>query len=120
LVIGGIGVVVPILPTTPFVLGASACFVTSNPKLYQWLVGTRYFGEYIQNYKQKTGISNKARWMGIGFLWLTLGVSSIISQNSVVWVALGIIGVCVTIHILTISRPKSPRQPAQKHQNTKV
>lgn len=104
LVIGGIGVVLPILPTTPFVLCAAGCFSASSPKLYYKLKDTKYFGEYINNYKEKTGISNKARYTGVVFLWVTLIISALIFRHVHVWIILGIVGVAVTIHIMTIRR----------------
>lgn len=113
LVIGGVGIVIPILPTTPFVLCAAGCFSASSPKLYYRLKETRYFGEYINNYKEKTGISNKARYTGVAFLWVTLIISALIFRHMHVWIILGIVGVAVTIHILTIRRAKKQNQSYQ-------
>lgn len=109
LALGGVGVALPFLPTTPFVLIAAGCFAVSSPRLYQKLAETKYFGEYIRNYKERTGISRRARVTGLVFLWLTLGVSAAVFCNTHVWIALGIVGVAVSAHILTI-RPTHPRQ----------
>ncbi|MDR3074864.1 MAG: YbaN family protein [Candidatus Methanoplasma sp.] len=61
LAVGGIGIFLPILPTTPLVLLAAACFGASSPRLYAKLENTRYFGEYLRNYREGTGISKRAR-----------------------------------------------------------
>ncbi|MGI6004659.1 MAG: YbaN family protein [Christensenellales bacterium] len=106
LVLGGIGIFLPVLPTTPFVLCAAGCFAASSPALYEKLLRTRYFGEYIRNYKEKTGISARTRWTGIIFLWLMLGISAVLVQKTHVWIILGVVGVCVSIHILTIRRKR--------------
>lgn len=106
LAVGGIGILLPVLPTTPFVLCAAGCFGASSPGLYHRLERTKYFGEYIRNYRNKTGISPAARWIGIGFLWATLALSGILSQRPAVMVVLAVVGVAVTIHILTIRRVK--------------
>ncbi|MDR3283283.1 MAG: YbaN family protein [Candidatus Methanoplasma sp.] len=106
LAIGSVGVFLPILPTTPFVLLAAACFASSSPKLYAKLEGTRYFGEYLRNYRDGTGISGKARWTGVAFLWITLTASALAFRHLHVWVVLAIVGVCVTAHILTICKSK--------------
>jgi uncharacterized membrane protein YbaN (DUF454 family) len=101
---GAAGIALPILPTTPFVILAAACFGMSSPKLYSWLVNTRYFGEYIRHYREKSDISAQARRTGIIVLWLTLCVSSIVFRKPFVWLILGLVGVCVTAHILLIGR----------------
>lgn len=106
LVMGGIGLFLPIWPTTPFVLCAAGCFGASSPKLYRRLESTRYFGEYIRNYKNKTGISARARWTGIAFLWATLGISALIFQTLHLAIILAVVGVAVTVHILTIRRQR--------------
>ncbi|MDR1913186.1 MAG: YbaN family protein [Clostridiales bacterium] len=101
---GAVGIILPVLPTTPFVLCAAGCFGASSPALYRRLAEAKYFGEYVKNYKEKTGISQKARWMGIGFLWITLAVSAVVFKRPLVWSILATVGVCVTVHILTIRR----------------
>jgi len=45
--LGAIGIVLPILPTTPFLLAAAACFCKSSTRLYNWLINNKWFGEYI-------------------------------------------------------------------------
>lgn len=104
LALGGIGLLLPVLPTTPFVLCAAGCFGASSPGLYRRLERIKYFGEYIRNFKNKTGISPAARWIGVGFLWATLTLSAVFSQRPVVMGVLAAVGVAVTIHILTIRR----------------
>ncbi len=108
LALGGVGLVLPVLPTTPFVLCAAGCFASSSPKLYQKLANARYFGEYIQNYKNKTGIGPAARWGGIAFLWAALILSGVIAGRPLMWGILLVVGAAVSIHILTIRR----RMPA--------
>lgn len=72
---GGLGLVLLVLPTTPFVLVASACFAASSPTLYNKLINSPYFGEFIRNYREKSGISKKTRITALVFLWTTLLIS---------------------------------------------
>jgi uncharacterized membrane protein YbaN (DUF454 family) len=102
--LGGVGIFLPILPTTPFVLCAAGCFGASYPALGKKLENTKYFGEYVRNYKNKTGISRRARVTGLCFLWVTLGVSAALVRRPLVWAILGVVGVAVSVHILTIRR----------------
>lgn len=107
LAIGGVGIVLPVLPTTPFVLLAAGCFASSSPKMYEKLANTKYFGEYIRNHKEKTGISTKTRIVSLTFLWGMLGISAhFMRHNTLVLGILLIVGIAVSIHVLTIRRMK--------------
>ncbi|WP_174615665.1 YbaN family protein [Virgibacillus ihumii] len=75
LVLGLIGIILPLLPTTPLLLLAAACYVRSSRRLYVWLITNKYFGSYIENYRQGKGIPLKAKIMGVTFLWITMGCS---------------------------------------------
>jgi uncharacterized membrane protein YbaN (DUF454 family) len=108
--LGTAGVFLPLLPTTPVVLLAAGCFGSANPKMYTWLVKSKYFGEYIRNYREKTGISMQTRVRAIVFLWVTLGLSAVIFRRVHVWIILAIVGAAVSIHLLTI-RGKAPAKP---------
>jgi uncharacterized membrane protein YbaN (DUF454 family) len=99
---GGVGIFIPLLPTTPFVICAAACFSIANPGLYRKLEKSRYFGEYIRNYREKTGISRRARVRGLAFLWITLAISAIIFRRPLVWIILAVVGVAVSIHLLML------------------
>lgn len=107
LLIGGIGALLPIMPTTPFVLIAAACFAGGSPKLHEKLKNTKYFGEFVQNYECKTGVTKKVKTKAIIFLWITLCLSALIFQKPVLIVALSVVGIAVTLHILLI-KTKNP------------
>ncbi len=99
---GVVGIILPILPTTPFVLLAAICFSGSSPRLYRWLCGSRYFGEFIQNYKDKSGISRTVKVRSIVFLWVTLILSAYFSKSLTLAIILLIIGTAVTVHIISL------------------
>jgi uncharacterized membrane protein YbaN (DUF454 family) len=106
LVFGAVGLCLPIWPTTPFVLIAAGCFGASSEKLYARLESSRAFGEYVRNYRHKTGISRRARIRGIAFLWGSLLISALVVRQPHMWIVLGIVGTVVTLHLLTIRRGK--------------
>ncbi len=106
LALAGAGLLLPVLPTTPFVLCAAGCFAVASPGLYRRLAATRYFGEYISNYKNKTGIGKKARYTGLAFLWGTLLVSAALAARPLVWGILAVVGVAVSVHILLLPKKR--------------
>ncbi|MFX0186460.1 MAG: YbaN family protein [Candidatus Hodarchaeota archaeon] len=106
LILGIIGIVLPILPTTPFLLLAAACFARSSERFYNWLLNNRFLGSYIRNYKEGKGMPKKIKIFTISLLWITILLTSFIFIK-IVWIRyiLIIIAIAVTIHIILI-RPK--------------
>jgi len=79
--LGTIGIVLPILPTTPFLLAAAACFCKSSTRMYNWLLNNKWFGEYIRNYKEGRGLPLKTKIASLTVLWMTIGVSTVFFLN---------------------------------------
>lgn len=100
-VVGAVGIFVPLLPTTPFLLLAAACFVRSSEKRYQWLLSHRVFGTYIRNYREHGAVTPHAKIVTLALLWGTMSISAFVFVESVVLrVILLAIAVSVTVHIL--------------------
>lgn len=103
LVLGIIGIFLPILPTTPFLLLSAACYIRGSNRLYNWLIQNRVFGKYIKNYREGKGIPLKTKVWALVFLWGTISSSIIFFiPLLLVKVLLFLIAVGVTIHILSI------------------
>ncbi len=116
LVTGSIGVVLPLLPTVPFLLLSAWFFANSSEKFHKWLLNHRVFGEYIKNYKYKKGmlLTHKIRtlillWVGIGF---SLYMMRNMPEEKFIWVIifLLIVLIGVTIHILMLNTVKNDKQ----------
>jgi uncharacterized membrane protein YbaN (DUF454 family) len=100
LVFGAIGIVLPILPTTPFLLLALACYCRSSERMTHWMLNNKYFGKYIRNYKEGKGIPLKTKLFVISILWITISYSALFVIP--VWIAqliLFIIAAAVSFHI---------------------
>ena len=74
-VLGVIGIFLPVLPTTPFLLLAAACFMRSSKRFYLWLVNHRQLGPWIVDYLEGQGIPLKGKVYAISLMWLSIGVS---------------------------------------------
>jgi hypothetical protein len=104
---GIIGIFLPILPTTPFLLLAAACYARSSKKFYNWLMNNKFFGKYIKNYREGRGVPLIFKIFTISLLWLTILTSIYFFINNLwVEIILIIIAISVTIHILTIKTYK--------------
>ena len=100
---GIIGIFLPILPTTPFLLLSAACYARSSKRFYNWLMNNKLFGDYIKNYHEGRGIHLKFKIFTIVLLWVTI-IFSIYYVLDIFWIEaiLFLIAFGVTIHILTI------------------
>lgn len=73
--LGVVGIFLPVLPTTPFLLLAAACFMRSSKRFYLWLVNHRQLGPWIVDYLEGQGIPLKGKVYAIGLMWLSIGLS---------------------------------------------
>ncbi len=99
------GAVLPLLPTTPFLLLAAACFARSSPRLNRWLHTNRVFGAYLRRYRRGEGLPLAAKIAILSLLWLSLTASALLAVPDHLWpirVALAVIGLGVSLHILRI------------------
>jgi len=107
--IGAVGVVVPLLPTTPFLLLAAACFARSSDRFYSWLMNHRWFGPTIRDYRERRGTTRVVKIVAIAVLWCSIALSASLALNT--WpprIALLVVGVGVTAHLLAL-RTVEPR-----------
>jgi hypothetical protein len=81
--LGIIGIFVPILPTTPFLLLAAACYMRSSERFYQWLINNRIFGAYVRNYIEGRGMPVKVKLFTIILLWLTIGLTTAFAVENI-------------------------------------
>ena len=101
--IGIIGIFLPLLPTTPFLLLATACFSRSSKRFYNWLVNNKRFGKYIKNYREGKGIPLKVKVSSISLLWLTIIFAAVFIVSILfIRIILILVAVGVTMHILSI------------------
>lgn len=109
LALGAAGIILPILPTTPFLLLAAFCFARSSERLHRYLVTHRIFGEYISNYYNHAMTPrHKARTLGV--MWFGIIFSCILIGASIPWIILPAIATLVSIHIIRL-QPRPEQAP---------
>jgi len=101
--LGIVGIFVPLLPTTPLLLAAAACYLRSSERMYGWLLNHRWLGPFIRHYRQHRAITKKHKILTLVLLWVAIGYSSIwATDNLVLRICLWAIAAGVTIHVLSL------------------
>lgn len=105
--LGIVGVFLPVLPTTPFLLLAAACFARSSERFYRWLINNRWFGAYVRDYREGRGVPAKVKIFSVALLWVVILLSAAFAvSNVVVRVVLIAVAAAVTVHIVLIKPSK--------------
>ena len=105
--LGFIGILIPGLPTTPFLLLSAGCYVRSSDRLYAWLLNHKIFGNYIQKIRENRSISLRSKIVSLIAMWLMISLSAFVFIE-ILWIRILVIilGVIGTIVILLIRTSK--------------
>lgn len=108
--LGVLGMILPLMPTTVFLLLAAYCYSRSSDRFHTWLLSNRLFGKYITNYRAGHGISLRQKWSTTILLWASIGFS-IWMMGGAFWTALILVaialGVTVHLYMLKTYRPEA-------------
>ncbi len=93
---GILGIFLPLLPTTPFLLLAAWCFCRSSPRLHEWLLAHPWFGEYLKQYQQHRAIPPHAKVLGLLMLWFSMSylIAYVIQA---LWLRLLLVAIAFTV-----------------------
>ena len=107
-VLAAVGVALPGIPTTPFLILAAACYIRSSQKLYDRLIGNKTFGPYLKDYREGKGIPKKAKILAVSMIVLFVGSSVIFGIESlnlkIVVGALGLTGLLYVIFKVPVAK----------------
>jgi uncharacterized membrane protein YbaN (DUF454 family) len=107
--LGVLGMFLPILPTTPFLLLAAYCFSKSSERLHRQLMENRWFGRYLRDYRDGKGVPLRAKVIAISTIWLSIGYLVFIRLHFIgAKVLLLCIAVAVTVHLVRL-KTAAPR-----------
>ena len=114
--LGVLGMFLPLLPTTVFLLMAAYCYSRSSERFHTWLLNNRLFGSYIRNYKSGRGISMRQKITTISILWVSIGVSIWLLGGGF-WSTLLLLAVAigVTLHLVLIKTYRAESNSADSN-----
>ena len=100
---GIVGIIVPVLPTTPFLLLAAICYMRGSERLYNALLSNRFIGSYVRNYLEGRGMSLKMKIWTLSLLWVAIVCTAVLATDSLpIRIILAVVLIGVTIHVLLI------------------
>ena len=114
---GILGIFLPVLPTTPFLLLSAFLYLRSSEKLYRWLVSHRILGIYIHNYLAYRAVTIGTKVYALIFLWVSLIISMILVNIWWVQLILLLVGIGVSTHILLLKTLKKPVKSNNSEEN---
>ena len=101
LALGAIGIALPIVPTTPFLLLAAACYLKGSRRMYEWMTGNKWFGRYLRDYMEGRGVPMKTKVAALAMLWVAISVSFLfMTDNIIVRVVLLVVAAGVSMHLV--------------------
>ncbi len=110
-VLGLIGALLPVMPTTPFMLLAAICFSRSSPKFYVWITSHKYFGPALANFLAGYGLPLRAKILALSTLWLSAGYGTYIAN--LLWAKYVMLGTALAVSIYLLSVPTDKRNAAK-------
>lgn len=102
LLLAVLGVFLPLLPTTPFLLLASACYLRGSKRMHTWLLQAPVLGKILSDYHQHRVVPLRAKVMAILFLWPSMAFSIYKVQKWPVTIILIAIGIIVTVFLVRL------------------
>jgi hypothetical protein len=100
--LAAIGVVMPLMPATCFVLAGAACFARSSPRLYDWLHHNRLFGRILRDYRDHRVIPLRIKLASVFVLWVTIAITFMAVSQLVVRIIVLAIGATITAHVVSV------------------
>jgi uncharacterized membrane protein YbaN (DUF454 family) len=106
--LGIVGIVIPLLPTTPFLLLAASCYLRGSARMHRWILTNNYFGEYLRDYQAGRGMPWKVKILTVSLLWAVIAFSAVFATSStIIRIVLLVVAVGVTVHILTLKTKRN-------------
>ncbi|WP_367105164.1 YbaN family protein [uncultured Psychrobacter sp.] len=106
-VLGIVGVLLPVMPTAPFVLLAAWCWARSSRRFHFWLINHKYFGKYVRDWEENHAIPRYAKWLASIMMVLSTALLFYRLPNDMIWIAWVVAIVCSGVAIYLFRLPNA-------------
>jgi len=104
LALGAVGLFIPVLPTTPLVILAAACYFRGSERLYNWVLDTELFGETIRNYRAGRGLTRGTKIRAVGLMWAVILLSAFLFVENIL-IRVSLIGIAAAVSAYLMRLP---------------
>lgn len=102
-VLGVLGIFLPVLPTVPFLLLAAACFTRSSEKFYAWLIDHAHLGPIVRPYLDGAGLKRSTKFKAISLIWVSIAISIyLLGGRTWVQATLFVIACCISLYLANL------------------
>ncbi|EKE68756.1 YbaN family protein [Gallaecimonas xiamenensis] len=101
--LGILGIALPVLPTTPFILLAAWCFAKGSPRCHQWLRSNRYFGQMVRDWEAQRGLRRRYRRRAVAMMLVTFSISLLLVPK--IWLKIMLVTILVSVLIYLYRLP---------------
>ena len=103
LALGAVGLFLPVLPTTPFVILAAACYLRSSKRMHAWILQSRLFGETIESFQAGRGLKRATKIRALVLMWATISISAFFFVDQLIFRgAMFLVAAGVTVYLLRL------------------
>ena len=106
--LGVVGAVLPLLPTTIFILGAAACYARGSQRFHKMLLNHRVFGPIIRDWQERRGMSAGAKRWAVAAIIVTISISILALNNLPLRITLALVAIALIAYLLRI--PTVPKR----------
>lgn len=107
--IGGVGVILPVLPTTPFLLVSSFCFAKGSKRFHKWFTGTQLYKKHLDSFVKERSMTLKTKWCILLPVSCMLGIAMILMENIYGRICILILIGCKYIYFFTKIQTKKEK-----------
>ena len=107
--IGVVGIFVPLLPATEFIILAAFLFAKSSPRFHRWVLQTKVYNTYVRPFKEKGGLPKKAKIQMVATSLVVLAISAALVRIWYVWLVLAIAAAAI-LYVVLIRTPTRPEE----------
>ena len=102
-ILGILGIFIPIMPSTVFLLLGASCYARGSARFYNWLLNNRWLGSVIRDYREGRGILLRQKLLTMIILWMTIGISAVFFVDAMlIKILLLVVAIGVNIHLICI------------------
>jgi len=81
-IVGVIGLLIPVFPTSPFIILAAALWFRGSDRWYNWILNHRWFGKYVRDYRERGGMRRVPKYLFLLTVWVAVGVSTVVALDA--------------------------------------